>query len=93
MLKEQKRLDESYQIVRSLLQPGHFQCVVRYSSILAENTPEWLYFSSVGYHTIDHSFYSYFTSLSNLFLPVVFEYFTSYGLNPASEAQNIWFGW
>ena len=72
-----------------------FLCVAhaRYSSILAENTPEWLYFSSVGYHTNDHSFYSYFTSLSNLFLPAVFEYFTSYGLNPASEAQNIWFGW
>ena len=36
----------------------HFLCVVhaRYSSILAENTPEWLYFSSVGYHTNDHSF-------------------------------------
>ena len=72
-----------------------FLCVAhaRYSSILAENTPEWLYFSSVGYHTNDHSFYSYFTSLSNLFLPAVFEYFTSYGLNPASEAQNICFGW
>ena len=59
----------------------HFLCVVhaRYSSILAENTPEWLYFSSAGYHTVDHSFYSYFTLLSNLlFLPVFFEYFTSY---------------
>ena len=58
-----------------------FLCVAhaRYSSILAENTPEWLYFSSVGYHTIEHSFYSYFTLLSNLlFLPVFFEYFTSY---------------
>ena len=57
----------------------HFHCVARYSSILAENTPEWLYFSSAGYHTVDHSFYSYFTFLSNLlFLPVFFEYFTSY---------------
>ena len=60
----------------------HFHCVARYSSILAENTlqsAEWLYFSSAGYHTVDHSFYSYFTLLSNLlFLPVFFEYFTSY---------------
>ena len=57
----------------------HFHCVARYSSILAENTPEWLYFSSAGYHTVDHSFYSYFTLLSNLlFLHVFFEYFTSY---------------
>jgi len=40
---------------------------------------EWLYFSSVGYHTNDYSFYSYFTLLSNLlFLPVFFKYFTSY---------------
>ena len=40
---------------------------------------EWLYFSSAGYHTVDHTFYSYFTLLSNLlFLPVFFEYFTSY---------------
>ena len=57
----------------------HFHCVARYLSILAENTPEWLYFSSVGYHTIDHSFYSYFTFLSNLLLlRVFFEYFSSY---------------
>ena len=53
----------------------HFHCVAQYSSIL----PEWLYFPSVGYHTIDQSFYSYFALLSNLlFLPVFFEYFTTY---------------
>ena len=60
----------------------HFHYVARYSSILAENTlqsAEWLYFSSAGYHTVDHSFYSYLTLLSNLlFLPVFLEYFTSY---------------
>ena len=59
----------------------HFHCVARTQAFLLKThqSAEWLYFSSAGYHTVDHSFYSYITLLSNLlFLPVFFKYFTSY---------------